>query len=153
MAPKIVTTLIHTFIERSARTKSYGALIQALERQGTALEVRLAALRNSPQNCEKLSHIIGIERWGQLRLQSLLGEPMQTGEYMEYRPAAETGLTSLRVLFAQARANSVALGRKLEEAGVDKSTTVPHNDLGELTVGGWLNYLAIHASREAQRLR
>ena len=69
------------------------------------------------------------------------------------RPMAD-GVEALRREFAETRSETLALARALRQAGVDPSTTVRHNDLGELTVAGWLAYLLQHPEQESRaRLR
>jgi hypothetical protein len=60
----------------------------------------------------------------------------------------------MRAAFAETRAETVALARQLDERGIDPAMTVPHNDLGVLSVGGWLAYLVQHPDQESRgRLR
>jgi hypothetical protein len=140
--------------ERHARGKGIEELATELEASGHDMDARIAGKPDSPGNREAVAHWVGIERWGQRRLRVALGEPFVEDEHHPYRPDKEEGIEALREAFAETRAETVALARRLKEAGVDPSTTVHHNDLGDLTVTGWLAYLLQHPEQESRgRLR
>ena len=50
-------------------------------------------------------------------------------------------------------ANDTPGNRELGRADPGLSRRVRHNDLGDLSVGGWLAYLEAHARRESLRVR
>lgn len=52
--------------------------------------------------------------------------------------------------FAEAREQTIALAH--QAANLPPSVTARHNDLGDLSVKGWLAYLEGHATRELRRL-
>lgn len=140
--------------ERHARGKGIEELATELEVSGRAMVARIAGKRDTPGNREAVAHWVGIERWGQRRLRVALGEPFVEDEHHPYRPDVEAGLDALRTSFAETRAETVALAHRLLEAGVDPATTVHHNDLGDLTISGWLAYLLQHPEQESRgRLR
>ncbi|MEX2500855.1 MAG: hypothetical protein WD336_00650 [Trueperaceae bacterium] len=144
--------------ERHARGKDLPTLADELEASGRDLDARIAGKPDTPGNREAIAHWVGIERWGQRRLRVALGEPFVQDEHHPYRPVVEEGVEegveALRIALADTRADTVALARRLHEAGVDPTTTVRHNDLGELSVAGWLGYLLQHPVQEARgRLR
>jgi len=140
--------------ERQARGKGIAALATALEASGRALDARIAGTPDLPGNREALAHWVGIERWGQRRLRVALGEPFLQDEHHGYRPDKEEGWDALRRALSDTRAETLALAHALQEAGVDPSMTVLHNDLGHLSLGGWLAYLRQHPEQEARgRLR
>jgi len=143
-----------TIAERQARAKGFGDLAAELEASGRDLDDRLDGVPDSPANREAIAHWVGIERWGQRRLRVALGEPFVLDEYHGYRPETDVGTEELRRALTDTRRETVDLAHRLNEAGVDPATTVRHNDLGELSLRGWLAYLEQHPRQEAQaRLR
>jgi hypothetical protein len=140
--------------ELYARGKGIERLADALETSGVALDARLAAISDTPGNRAALAHWIGIERWGQRRLCVTLGEPFLDDEHHSYQPPEADGVAVLREAFAETRAETVELAHRLRAADVDPATTVRHNDLGDLSVRGWLAYLLQHPEQESRaRLR
>jgi len=140
--------------ERAAQGKGLERLAADLEASGATMDARLARVADTPGNRDAIAHWVGIERWGQRRLRVALGEPFVEDGHRPYRPDEGAGVEALRRAFAQTRAETVVLVGRLREAGVDPSTTVRHNDLGDLTVAGWLAYLVQHPEQESRgRLR
>jgi hypothetical protein len=140
--------------ERYARGKGIERLAADLEASGRGLDARLAGLHDTPGNRAALAHWIGIERWGQRRLCVALGEPLLDDAHYPYSPSEADGAAALREAFAATRAETVELAHRLRRAGVDPATTVRHNDLGDLSVRGWLAYLLQHPEQESRaRLR
>ncbi|MDZ7801410.1 MAG: hypothetical protein U5K81_11550 [Trueperaceae bacterium] len=151
---RLIGRVRHPMAERHARGKGIEVLAAELEASGRALDARIAGKLDTSGNREALAHWIGIERWGQRRLHVTLGEPFLQDEHHSYRPDMGEGLTALQRALAETRAETVALARRLQKEGVDPTTTVPHNDLGRLSVAGWLAYLRQHPEQEARgRLR
>lgn len=141
-------------LEAPAGRSSYRDLGQSLERAGTFLAGRAARAADTPANREVLSHIIGIERWGQNRLRALLGlRPFERDEYRPYRPQPDTTMTELQSLLSQTRSATVDLARQLHARPPQDDATVEHNGLGPLTAKAWLRYLTQHADLESRRLR
>lgn len=138
------------FIERPASRMSVVDLAAALSASGDEVRGRLAKVGASPRNVARLRHIIGIERWGQRRLRTFLGEPPVTDGHHPYKPT-ETEWGALLTEFASARADTVALAAELTTA--DPRATVPHNQYGPFTARGWLRYLNGHARMEAKLMR
>lgn len=149
----IIGRLIRFGLERGARGKSYAELTERLAREQESVAQRMAQAADTPRNRAVAAHIIGIERWGQRRLRTLLGEPLLHDEYDGYRPSGELAPAALAEEFRATRQATVALAQELAAAGADLNATVPHNDAGPMRAGGWLNYLNMHASMEAKRLR
>lgn len=139
--------------ERPAGKLTLDALAARLAAGGGTVEARAAAAADTPANRRQLAHIIGIERWGQRRLRTLLGEPLVRDESDVYQPGEDLALDDLRAAFRATREGTVALASELIRAGVPRERTVPHNDFGPLSLGGWLLYLTQHATRESTRLR
>ena len=140
--------------ERAARGKGFDRLAAELEASAARMDVRLASASDTSGHRDAIAHWVGIERWGQRRLRVALGEPFVEDGHHPYRPDEAAGVAALRRDFAETRAETVALVGRLREAGVDPATVVRHNDLGELTVAGWLAYLVQHPEQESRgRLR
>ena len=140
--------------EREARGKGFVQLASELQASGAVMDGRLASARDTAGNRDAIAHWVGIERWGQRRLRVALGEPFIEDGHRPYRPDEADGVEALRRAFADTRAETVALAHRLDEAGVDPATTVRHNDLGDLSIRGWLAYLIQHPEQESRgRLR
>ena len=148
----LIGSVLRFLTERGARGLTYESATQKLESTGEEIAARMARAAETPKNRDQANHIIGIERWGQRRLRIALGEPPLRDEYDGYRVPGET-MAALREAFRSTRAETVALVRELQAAGIAPETTVPHNDMGDTTLLGWLFYLNGHASRESSRLR
>lgn len=140
--------------ERHARGKDIAQLAAELEASGEVMDARLAEARDTPANRDAIAHWVGIERWGQRRVRAVLGEPLLDDGHHPYRPNEADGIEALRRAFTETRAQTIALAHEVLAAGIDPSTTVRHNDLGALTVTGWLAYLLQHPEQESRvRLR
>ena len=136
-----------------ARGRAIEQLAAELEASGRAMDARLKGLPDTPGHRTAVAHWVGIERWGQRRLRVALGEPFLDDGHHAYKPEADT-IDALRQAFAHTRAETIGLAHRLREAGVDPATTVRHNDLGQLSVAGWLAYLLQHPEQESRaRLR
>lgn len=140
------------FLEWPSRRKTLAQMAHTLAQSGNALSQQFDKLRDQERNRRVLSHIIGIERWGQSRLRVALGEAFVRDEYNGYRPARETDWVTLKQQFGETRAITVSLAHDLAKAGVT-SRKVLHNLYGELTPRGWLRYLNIHANMESKKMR
>ena len=141
-------------LERPAGRLSYPELGQGLERGGVLLAQRAARAADTQANRGVLTHIIGIERWGQERLRVALGErEFVRDDHHPYKPGAGTTLRELQDLLSQTRSRTVDLARRLNASPPEEGTTVEHNGLGPLTPKGWLRYLTQHADVESRRVR
>lgn len=140
-------------IETPARGKTYEILHDRLELNGQVLAGRLSGKSDTAANRAVLAHIIGIERWGQRRLQILLGEPAVQDEYDSYRPDETCGLSILLDIFLRTRGESVRIAALLQQAGIPVSGRAPHNDAGSLSVAGWLTYFIQHAEIESRAIK
>jgi len=140
-------------LERPAGRLSYPELGQGLERGGVLLAQRAARAADTDANRAVLTHIIGLERWGQTRLQVALGQrEFVRDEHHPYKPGAGATLRELQDLLPGTRARTVDLARQLAAAPPEEGLTVEHNALGELTPKAWLRYLTQHADVESRRL-
>ena len=140
-------------MEWPVQGKSLVQMSQTLQTAGQRLSQKFAAAPDSETNRQTLSHIIGIERWGQKRLKVALGEPFIEEEYNHYRPGPETSWAELQQQFTQTRQELVAIANQLQQAQVDPGRKINHNGYGNLTVRGWLRYLTFHANAESWRIR
>jgi hypothetical protein len=145
-------SITNRFLERPFRSLSAEQMAGRLELDGRTLERTFAAAKDSPDNRKLLSHISGIERWGQSRLQVALGAPLLMDVYDSYRPSREAGWAELQDAFHRTRQQTVAVARQLGPA-VEGGVRVPHNQFGPLTVRSWLRYLDMHATWEAKKLK
>ena len=148
LVQKAFDLLGHLLLERPAQDKTLADFREEMEAAGRDAQQQLAEAGGTPENVESLRHIIGIERWGQRRLQVALGERLVMDESDRYYPPAAAGWEQLRETFRETRQETVTLVRRLDVADVGRDVTVPHNQWGELTVYGWLNYLNGHANRD-----
>ncbi len=133
------------------RRASFESLIAQLEATSRAILDRAGRAADTEHNRRVLSHIIGIERWGQRRLSVFLGEPLVMDEYDGYRPEQETSWPELKAQFESTRAQTLSLAQRL--AAAQAPQTVPHNQFGPLSAAGWLRYLNLHAAMESRKIR
>lgn len=136
--------------ELQARGTSLEQLADDLAASGQVMDARIAGRPDSGINREAVAHWVGIERWGQRRLRVALGEELVMDAYHPYRPDVNDGIEVLRDAFAATREETVALARRLHDEGVDPDMTIRHNDLGDLSVRGWLGYLIQHPEQESR---
>jgi hypothetical protein len=149
----LIGKLLHFYMERSAAKSSLDELQTRLQLAGVRLVSRMEKGADTPADRERARHVIGMERWSQHRLRSLLGEPLVMDEYDGYRPQPDLPLITLGGEFSAARVQTLALIQELRKAGGVEGKTVPHNDMGDLSVRGWLVYLNAHSTRELQGIR
>ena len=135
--------------ESQARGKTLEQLADDLAASAKVMDERMAGRPDTAMNREAVAHWVGIERWGQRRLRVALGEPLVMDAYHAYRPDVNDGIEALRDAFAATREETVALARRLTDEGVDPGMTIRHNDLGDMTVAGWLAYLIQHPEQES----
>jgi len=145
---KAIGFVLRPAAERKARRRSFQDLADDLQNAYPAIADHLAGKPDTPANREAIAHCVGIERWGQSRLRVALGAPLEMDTYHPYRPDVADGVEALAAAMAATREETVALARTLHDQGVAPTDTVPHNDLGDLSLAGWLAYLQQHASRE-----
>jgi hypothetical protein len=149
----VFSFIYRLLLELPARGKTYEKLVSRLEFSGQMLGVQLPRKADTPANRARLCHIIGIERWGQRRLEMLLGEPPVSDEYDSYMPDETKSLSTLVEMFLRTRAESVGIAWRLQHNGVPVSARVLHNHTGPLSVAGWLTYFVQHANFEARRIK
>lgn len=146
--------VISQVIEKPAGRSSFTDLAQSLERGAHYLMARTAKAPDSEHNRELLAHIIGIERWGQSRLEVALEKrPLVMDEYHPYRPSTNLSINALAKELAQTRTRTIELAQELHHRPPHDDFVVEHNGLGPLTAKGWLRYLTQHADLESRKLR
>lgn len=126
--------------ERPASKRDIDTLKQALIDSGKKVEARIDKMKDN--DIATLTHIIGIERWGQRRLRVALGEPFVEEEYDAYRPEPAS-MESLKQCFVETRQETIQLADQLHDA--DLNLRIKHNQFGDLSARGWLKYLDFHA--------
>lgn len=150
---RMIGGILRPILERQARGRSLETFASSLERSGEEITGRLQRAPDTPHNREVANHIAGLERWGHRRLRVTLGEPFVPDSYRGYRLPEGTDIEALRLAFADTRRGTVELARELIFTDPKTQPKVHHNDLGELSVGGWLAYLEGHAKRESSRIK
>lgn len=148
----IRSTLVNAFLSRPFNGLRAEEIARRLELSGRTLERTFATAADTPANRRLVSHITGIERWGQSRLRVALGAPLVRDEYDGYRPARDADWPALQAAFAATRGETVAITQQLG-ATLDQPVAVLHNQFGPLRLRAWLRYLDIHATLEARKLR
>jgi hypothetical protein len=153
MASPIARTFAYILVERPARRAGPAALADGLASSGAALEARFRAAAADPKAPRQLRHVIAIERWGQARLRTALGDvPFFRDASGAYRPPDDAPYDRLLDDLRAARSVSVELARRVVAEGKEDAV-VEHDSLGPLTAAGWLRYLRVHADLEAKRVK
>lgn len=145
-------TITNRFLEHPFRNLTAEQMAERLELDGRTMERTFAAAKDGEANRKLLSHITGIERWGQSRLRVALGAALTMDEYDGYRPPREADWIALQDAFHSTRQETVALARQLGQP-IAAGVKTPHNQFGPLTARSWLRYLDIHANMEAKKLK
>lgn len=149
---QLVTSIATYFLlERPPRHFTTADFVRELEKGKTAVLARAQQVGASADNQRVLSHIIGIERWGQARIKVAQGAPFIQEEYNGYRPTRETPWTDLIEQFAATRQATIALVQALTPSHYEQC--ILHNQWGKLSVRAWLRYLTFHATTESRRLK
>jgi hypothetical protein len=147
---KLITNIM---LERPGQKWTMSAWGEKLTANGNNINQRLDKSPDSQSNREMLSHIIGIEKWGQSRLRVGLGEPFKEEEYDRYRPSRNRSWEQLKTEFRITRRKTVALAEELDNKQVDQLIQVKHNQFGDISLGAWLRYLDSQANSESKRIK
>ncbi len=135
-----------------SRGASLEDLVAELEATGNRASQQLLEKMPTERNYKLLSHVIGIERWGQSRLEVALGErSFSMDEYNAYRPKIGISWNELQDEFVTTRKQTVELAKRLASQE-GNNVTVMHNEFGELSVLHWLVYLRQHANSELWKM-
>ncbi|MGB1250805.1 MAG: DinB family protein [Candidatus Promineifilaceae bacterium] len=140
-------------VDRSARNKTVASLTQELRSSHQSIVELVTSAENNPTNREQLRHVIGIERWSQKRLQAALGAPLNMDEHDRYCPSAEAALTTLGSEFTQTRQETLTIVEQLTSVPNIATKIIEHNDLGQMTVRSWLQYIDMHGTYELRNVK
>ena len=113
-------------IERPVRKRSIDDLITQLNTAAEGVGARFDQASQSDKNHAQATHIIGIERWSQLRLRCALGEDFTDDEYDSYRPPRDTAWEDLPALFRESRAETIRIAESIRDSG-DSDALIAHN--------------------------
>lgn len=139
------------YFERPAQKLPFQDHVAKLRSSGAEVQSRLRSAQPTDQHRQVLRHVIGIERWGQRRIRTFLGEPFVMDAHHPYLPPADTSWDDLVGEFARVRGETVGLAEALSDCNA--GGRVPHNQFGEMSARGWLQYLRGHAEVETRRFR
>lgn len=148
-----ISFIFRSVFQLQVLNKSLTDLVSNAEKSGNTITTQLADKPDTPHNRQQLRHLIGIERWGQRRLQTLLGEPPLRDEYESYQPAESLDFATLRNEFTQTRQATLDLLQTLQQKGVAATGKAYHNGMGDVPVTIWTRYLTMHAEMESKRIR
>lgn len=148
-----VGTIMRTIFQVQTFNKSLAALIQSANESGEQIESHLTGKPDTPKNRQQIRHVIGIERWGQRRLRTILGEPSIQDEYDGYQPDEKLDLRDLQAEFKKTRSETLAIIEAIQQTGVAESATANHNDMGDVSLKLWVRYLTMHANFESRRVK
>ncbi|MCB0062655.1 MAG: DinB family protein [Caldilineaceae bacterium] len=148
-----VSFIFRSVFQLQTINKSLNDLIQAAEAGGQTIDQHVADKPDTPANREQMRHVIGIERWGQRRLKTMLGEPPIHDEYDGYQPAADLDLNALRAEFDSTRAETLRIVDAIKEKGIAETARANHNGMGDVSLKLWLRYLTMHANFESKRVK
>jgi hypothetical protein len=147
----LVGSIIRGFMERRAGRQSFDEICQGLTISGEKITGLIRNSPNTSENREQASHLIGIERWSDHRLETVLASATPVrDEYDSYRPSPDLAMSALADEFQRTRSETLVLCEKLRPYA-DKR--VFHNDFGEITVKTWLVYIQSHAARECKSIK
>lgn len=144
-------SLATLLIEQPAGRLGIDRLIERLEQSGQRFERKAAASKGRGRNLDILAGMIGNERWSQRRIRVALGERHPSEDDQLYRPGSRDW-KQLREAFSAARRDTISLGKTIRMAGLDLHTCVHHNQLGEISLLGWLYYLSLRAGFDSLRM-
>jgi len=148
---KILRTLM---VDRQAGQKSVAELKTDLASSKSTLVTQLAGAADTDNAQKKLAHVIGIERWAQSRLKVALGDQqLIMDEYDGYRPERGLNLAELAKEFASTRDETLAIADRLTALPNIETQMVEHNDMGDMRVRSWLQYIDMHGQLELRKVK
>ncbi len=140
-------------VERGARQRNYASLGDELQSGQEHLLAQVRRLPDSPANLEQMAHMIGIERWSQSRLKTLLGAELTLDEYDGYRPAVDLTLAQLADEYRKTRQASIALLKELQANEIPLTAKARHNDAGDISASAWFYYFMQHEGGHKTRMK
>lgn len=150
---KLIGASLRPRVKARARGKTYQDVIVDLETSRDRLMPKVAAAKDNAGNREALNHFVGIERWSLSRIRVAQGSKFVLDSYRGYRLPDTATLPELQQAFHDVRAEAIALAKQLLDDDLEPNVTIKHNDLGDLNVVEWFQYLTDHSSREIIRIR
>ncbi len=138
------------YFERRARGKSYSRYKEKIEETSTQIVSIFSDSKDNEKSRWLFTHVIGMEKWMQQRIKVALGEPFVRDEYDIYRPSQDEPWDKLQQLFVETRNESVQLCDALDAKQANGSQKILHNEFGDLSVKGWLEYLLFHGQNHAK---
>lgn len=148
---RFTSMIVNVMIERPAKRQGLAKVIANLEKTNHHLKTHLGTLADTKTNRNQLRHIIAIEKWGQQRLKVALGEALVLDENHAYKPSEQSSWEELKALYGITRLETLEIAKNLHCVNLEQ--TIAHNQLGPLSILGWLRYLNTHAALESKRLR
>ena len=110
----LVGSIIRGFMERRAARQSFDEICQGLTTSGDKLTGILRKAADTHENRDQGGHLIGIERWSDHRLESVLtGIAPVRDEYDNYRPAYDLSIPALANEFQRTRSETLALNNAI----------------------------------------
>jgi hypothetical protein len=149
----ILGSIAHFFIEQQAVNTTLETLSHKMEESAVIVAHKLDSAADTPANRDIANHIIGMERWGQRRLDTLFRHEQLSDEYDNYRPGPLYSMGDLRKEFQATRALTMARLLKVSQHPELERCSIPHNMLGPMSVKGWFYYLDTHAAREVKKIK
>jgi hypothetical protein len=142
---------VNLFLERPPKNKTQAQLIEELSKNKTTLIQKFSTCPRTPENHKVVTHIIGLERWGQNRLNVANGAVFKPEEYDIYRPSKDADWDNLVKQFESTRDTTLEIAKKIEpnKSGLH----IRHNQWGDISVKAWLHYLNFHSTTEAKRIK
>ncbi|MEM7118651.1 MAG: hypothetical protein AAF614_39905 [Chloroflexota bacterium] len=140
-------------VDRTAKKKDLDQLTGELRTSDQTIANIVNSAEDNEANREQLCHVIGIERWAQMRLQTALGGPVQMDEYDGYRPDLTQPLPALADTFSATREQTLTLADKLLSQPNIADKIVAHNDMGDMRVKSWLQYIEMHGPYELRNVQ
>jgi len=148
-----ISFIFRSIFQLQTINKSLPDLIRGAEEGGQTLAAHLEGKPDTPANRQQMRHLIGIERWGQRRLKTMLGEPPIQDEYEGYQPAETLDLAALRTEFSATRAETLNIVNAIKAKGIAETAKAYHNGMGDVSLNLWIRYLTMHANFEGKRVK
>jgi hypothetical protein len=143
--------LVFILLDFPTRNKTVPQLIEELNNTKTTLVQKFSTCPRTPDNHKAITHVIGLERWGQNRLNVANGAVFKEEEYDGYRPSKDTDWDNLIKQFESTRDTTLEIAKKIEPN--KGNLHIRHNQWGDISVKAWLHYLNFHSTTESKRIK